>query len=71
MKKCKSCGSKGNWIAKAIKPENKGKLRKKLGAKKGKPIPMAKLKKAEKAKGKEGKEARLAMTLKGLRKGSK
>ena len=62
---------KKNWIADAIKPENKGKLRKKLGAKKGKDIPKEKLKKAAKKGGSLGKEARLAETLGKLRKGKK
>jgi hypothetical protein len=56
------------WISKAIKPANKGKLRKKLGAKKGKPISAKKLKAAAKKPGKLGKEARLAETLKKMRK---
>lgn len=58
---------KKNWIADAIKKP--GALRKELGVKKGKNIPEAKLKKAEHAKGKLGKRARLAETLKHLRKG--
>jgi hypothetical protein len=57
-----------NWIQDAIKPENKGKLRKKLHAKEGKSIPAKKLEAAAKKGGKLGKEARLAETLKGLRK---
>ena len=56
------------WIQEAIKPENKGKLHKKLGIKKGEKIPEKKLKAAEKKGGKLGREARLAETLKGLRK---
>jgi len=55
------------WIQKATS-KNKGKLRKKLGAKKGKPIPEKKLKAAAKKGGKTGKEARLAITLRKLRK---
>lgn len=56
------------WIAKAT-AKNKGKLRKKLGAKKGKPIPAAKLKKAAKSKNpKTRKEAVLAETLKKMKK---
>lgn len=51
-----------NWIQGAIK--HPGALRKELGAKKGKPIPAAKLNKAAKAGGKEGRRARLAKTLK-------
>jgi hypothetical protein len=54
------------WIQKAIK--NPGALRKKLGAKEGEPIPAGKLAKAAKSSGTTGKQARLAMTLKGLRK---
>lgn len=50
------------WIQKAT-AKNKGALRKKLGAKKGKPIPKAKLAKTAKKPGKIGKEARLAETL--------
>lgn len=56
------------WIQEAIKPENKGVLRKSLGAKPGKPIPAKKLKAAEKKPGKLGQRARLAETLKHLRK---
>lgn len=55
------------WIQQATS-KNKGALRKKLGAKKGKPIPAKKLNAAAKKGGKEGKEARLAKTLKKLRK---
>lgn len=55
------------WIAKATS-KNKGALRKKLGAKKGKPIPAKKLNAAAKKGGKLGKEARLAKTLKKLKK---
>lgn len=54
------------WIQKAIKKP--GALRSALGAKKGKPIPAAKLAKAAKAPGKMGQRARLAETLKGLKK---
>ena len=55
-----------NWIKGAIaKP---GALRKALGAKAGKPIPAAKLAAAAKKPGKMGQRARLAETLKGLRK---
>ena len=56
----------GKWIQSAIKKP--GALRKSLGAKPGKPIPAAKLAKAAKAKGKLGQRARLAMTLKKMRK---
>jgi hypothetical protein len=56
----------GKWIQKAIKKP--GALRSQLGAKPGKPIPAAKLAKAAKAKGKLGQRARLAMTLKKMKK---
>lgn len=56
-----------NWIAGAIK--HPGALREKLGAKKGENIPAGKLAKAAKAPGTLGKQARLAQTLKGLKKG--
>jgi len=54
------------WIQKAIKKP--GALRQALGAKKGEPIPAGKLAKAAKAPGKMGQRARLAQTLKGLKK---
>lgn len=54
------------WIQKAIKKP--GALRKELGAKAGKPIPAKKLAKAAKAPGKLGQRARLAQTLKGMKK---
>ena len=54
------------WIQKAIKKP--GALRKELGAKPGKPIPSSKLAAAAKKPGKLGKRARLAETLKGLKK---
>lgn len=54
------------WISKAIKKP--GSLRSELGAKPGKPIPAGKLAKAAKAPGKLGQRARLAQTLKGLKK---
>ena len=57
----------GKWIQKAIKKP--GALRAQLGAKPGKPIPAAKLAKAAKAKGKLGQRARLAVTLKKMKKG--
>ena len=54
------------WIQKAIsKP---GALKKSLGVAKGKTIPAGKLAKAAKAPGKMGQRARLAQTLKGLKK---
>ncbi len=57
-----------NWIQEAIKPENKGKLRKKLGVKSGEKIPVKKLVSAAKKSGKLGKEARLAETLRKINK---
>jgi hypothetical protein len=54
------------WIQNAIKKP--GALRAELGAKAGKPIPEKKLAKAAKAPGKLGQRARLAETLKGLKK---
>ena len=54
------------WIQNAIKKP--GALRSELGVKKGKPIPAKKLAKAAKAPGKMGQRARLAETLKGLKK---
>jgi len=54
------------WIQNAIKKP--GALRSALGAKKGKPIPAAKLAAAAKKTGKMGQRARLAETLKGLKK---
>ena len=54
------------WIQKAIKKP--GALRKELGVKAGEKIPAKKLAKAAKAPGKEGQRARLAQTLKGLKK---
>lgn len=56
----------GKWIQKAIKKP--GALRAQLGAKKGEPIPAAKLAAAAKKGGKLGQRARLAQTLKGLKK---
>lgn len=55
-----------NWIAGATK--NKGALHKNLGVPQGEKIPAAKLKAAAAKGGKVGKEARLAETLKGLKK---
>ena len=53
------------WIQKAIK--HPGALRKTLGAKKGEPIPAAKLQKAANSENpKTAKRANLALTLKGL-----
>jgi len=55
-----------NWIADATK--NKGGLHKSLGIPKGEKIPAKKLDKAAKSSGKVGKQARLAETLKGMKK---
>ena len=54
------------WIQKAIK--SPGALHKQLGVPKGEKIPAKKLAKAAKAPGKMGQRARLAQTLKGLKK---
>jgi hypothetical protein len=54
------------WIQKAIKKP--GALRKELGVKEGKTIPVKKLAAAAKKPGKIGKRARLAETLKGFKK---
>jgi hypothetical protein len=54
------------WIQKAIKKP--GALRKELGVKEGMTIPEKKLEKAAKAGGKLGQRARLAETLKKMRK---
>jgi hypothetical protein len=54
------------WIQKAIKKP--GALRKSLGVKAGEKIPAKKLAAAAKKPGKIGRRARLAETLKGLRK---
>ena len=51
------------WIQKAIKPENKGKLRRSLGVKAGQKIPAKELATAAKKPGKMGQRARLAQTL--------
>lgn len=55
-----------NWIQKMHM--KKGALHEEMGIPKGKKIPASKLAKAEKSKGLLGKRARLAETLKGLRK---
>ena len=55
-----------NWIQKAIKKP--GALHKDLGVPAGKKIPPAKLAAAAKKPGKVGKRARLAETLKGMKK---
>jgi hypothetical protein len=54
------------WIQKAIKKP--GALKKSLGVKAGEKIPAAKLEKAAKKSGKMGQRARLAETLKGMKK---
>ena len=54
------------WIQNAIKKP--GALRSSLGVKKGQTIPAGKLAKAAKAPGKMGQRARLAQTLKGMKK---
>jgi|TARA_R110000737_G_scaffold311745_1_gene320826 hypothetical protein len=54
-----------NWIQKAIKKP--GALRKSLKIKKGQKIPLKKLQAAAKKSGKLGKRARLALTLRRLR----
>ena len=54
-----------NWIQKAIK--RPGALRKSLKIKKGQKIPLKKLQAAAKKSGKLGKRARLALTLRRLR----
>jgi hypothetical protein len=56
----------GKWIQKAIKKP--GALRKQLGAKPGQPIPAGKLAAAAKKPGKLGQRARLAQTLKKMKK---
>ena len=55
-----------NWIKDAIKKP--GALRKELGIKAGEKIPAKKLASAAKKTGKIGQRARLAQTLKGLKK---
>jgi len=57
--------AKKRWIQKAIKKP--GALRKSLKIKKGQKIPLKKLKAASKKGGKLGKRARLALTLRRLR----
>jgi len=58
-----------NWIAGAIKKP--GALHKELGVPEGKKIPEKTLAKAAKKPGKEGQRARLAETLKGMKKKKK
>lgn len=62
----KKGGSTSKWIQSAIKKP--GALKKSLGVKAGEKIPAGKLAKAAKAPGKLGQRARLAQTLKGLKK---
>jgi hypothetical protein len=57
---------KKKWIQGAIKKP--GALHKELGVPEGKKIPEKKLEAAAKKPGKEGKRARLAETLKGMKK---
>jgi hypothetical protein len=56
----------GKWIQEAVK--HPGALRKELGVKAGEKIPAKKLARAAKAPGKLGQRARLAETLRGLKK---
>jgi hypothetical protein len=58
--------TKKNFIADAIKKP--GALRRELGVKKGETIPAKKLDRAAKAPGKLGQRARLAETLRGMKK---
>ena len=62
----KKKGGPANWIAGAIKKP--GALKASLGVKSGEKIPAGKLAKAAKAPGKMGQRARLAETLKGMKK---
>jgi hypothetical protein len=62
----KNLNATKNWIAGAIK--NPGALRESLGVKKGESIPAAKLEAAAKKPGKMGQRARLAQTLKKMKK---
>jgi len=55
-----------NWIQEAIKKP--GALRKTLGVKEGEKIPVKKLAEAAKKKGKTGQRARLAQTLRKMKK---
>ena len=60
--------SGNKWIQKAIPKSHRGLLKKELGVPEGKKIPAKKLNKAAKAGGKLGQRARLAKTLKGMKK---
>ena len=62
----KKGGSTSKWIQEAVKKP--GALKKSLGVKKGEKIPASKLAAAAKKPGKMGQRARLAQTLKGLKK---
>jgi len=64
--KLKKGGSTSKWIQEAVKKP--GALKKSLGVKKGEKIPASKLAAAAKKPGKMGQRARLAQTLKGLKK---
>lgn len=66
MKSGGTVAKDGKWIQKAIKKP--GALRKQLGAKPGEPIPAGKLAAAAKKPGKLGQRARLAQTLKKMKK---
>jgi len=57
------------WIKKAI--SRPGALHRALKVPKGKKIPVAKIHKAAKAKGRLGRQARLALTLRKIRRGRK
>ena len=59
-------GGSAKWIQSAVKKP--GALRKSLGVKKGEKIPAGKLAAAAKKPGKLGQRARLAQTLRGLKK---
>ena len=59
-------GGSAKWIQEAVKKP--GALRKSLGVKKGEKIPAGKLAAAAKKPGKMGQRARLAQTLKGMKK---
>ena len=56
------------WIQKAIPKSHKGSLHKEMGVPMGKKIPAKKLAAAAKKGGKLGQRARLAETLKGMKK---
>jgi hypothetical protein len=60
--------TKKKWIQNAIKPAKKGALHKQLSVPQSQKIPMGKLAAAAKKGGKVGQRARLAMTLKKLKK---